>query len=521
MGRNYNPEDFIIQYPGKYPERIRDIMDDYFERVRKINETEVTGEDVISGRVEAPKLSATITLTEEMLLHFNDKYAPDYKVNLDKNLAQKYGHKDIFAMIGMTCCDEAYNYMMPPQVKDTVLVSQIHSWIKNERLAYAGDTLYMVRDKVEVNDLTPAEGSVYRSIDTKNYGTIYNQNGEVVSRVMFSLMESMKIYKDECLPKPREQFGFPDMWEDPDWFSRPLHKYTDEDYEYFKEIWKNEITRQEDTLYWEDVRVGEILPLGTFGPIKDGVIPLGPYGMGVGGSRNLKPYFMNPETEKQMITDEVTGIKQMPDPEINTPPLPTGIELPVMDMPAPDAVLDTTPDAALDTTPDTSLDTIPDAALDSVSDTIRNGARDGKHEGDAAQISTADIHGGPQLKSALLNLFGRDLQITFIQNYAGYEGRIKSVAWNIMPEETHEAMGKPVPIFLDYVDYLKLATGKEHTTQTIHGCTTDVGIMHGEVIGKRVVDQEYIVTFITWVEDINGDAWSSAKIEVVLPSKNK
>ena len=90
MGRTYNPNDFVVQYPGVYPEQLQPMMDDFFEQVRLINETEVTGADIAAGKVSAPKLSAAITLTKEMLLHFNDKYAPEYKVNLDEELAKKY-----------------------------------------------------------------------------------------------------------------------------------------------------------------------------------------------------------------------------------------------------------------------------------------------------------------------------------------------------------------------------------------------------------------------------------------------
>jgi hypothetical protein len=30
--------------------------------------------------------------------------------------------------------------------------------------------------------------------------------------------------------------GFRDMWEAPDWTSRPAHYYTDEDWEYIKDL---------------------------------------------------------------------------------------------------------------------------------------------------------------------------------------------------------------------------------------------------------------------------------------------
>ncbi|MCR5082569.1 MAG: hypothetical protein K6B15_03755 [Parasporobacterium sp.] len=477
MGRWYNPDDFVTQYPGVYPEKIKGAMDEFFAVVEKINSTEVTGADVVAGKVTEPKLSGKFTLTEEMAHYFNEKYAPDYKLNLDKETAKRYGYKDIFAMLGMTASDECYNFMPPRESRDTVLVSQISSEIENFRPFYVGDTIYMVRDKVEVHDLTPDEGSVYRHVHTKNYGTVYNQNGEVVTKCMFSLMESTKTYKDECLPKARKDFGFPDFWEDPDWRARPMHKYTDKDYDKLKEIWKNEINRKDEILYWEDAKLGEFLPLGTFGVIKDGVIPLYPYGMGVGGSRNLKEYFLNPETEKQMITDAQTGIKLMPNPEINTPKLPEGIELPKMDTAEPPK--------------------------------------------EGADVNTADVHGGPELRNALLNLFGRDVQIAYVEKYAGYHGRVKGIKWNIMPADTHAALGKRVPVFPDYVNYLKKVPGKANETQTAHGLTTDAAIVHGYVYKKDVVGEDFVLTLLTWIEDMDANPWSSAQIDIVLPSKNK
>ena len=478
MGRYYNPDDFVIQYPGIYPENVQPFMDEYFERVRYVNETEVNGADIVAGNVTEPKLTAKITLTDNLIRFYNEKYAPEYKLNTDVAMAKKYGYKDIFTMIGATACDDAYNFMFPPQSRDTVLVSQINSWIENKNPAYAGDTLYMIRDKVEVFDLTPQEGSIYRHIYAKNFGTVYNQAGVVISKVMFSLMESTKLYKDECLPKPRHTFGFPDMWEDPDWFSRPLHVYTDEDYEYFKDLWKNEVVRGEEPLFWEDVAVGDVIPTGTVGPIKDSVIPMKPYGMGVSGSRNLKEYFLNPELEAQMVVDEVTGIKQMPDPEINTPPMPDGIELPARDV-----------------------------------------AGDPDEGDSASDIETASIHSGPQLKIALLNFMGRDIATAYVENFVGYHGKIKNVRWNIMPADTHAALGKPVAVVEDYVNFIQKVPGKESTTLTIHGLTTDVAIMNAQVIGKTVVDQEYLIKVIVWIEDINKEAWFGAEFDIALPSK--
>ena len=65
MGRIYNPDDFIMQYPGVYHGAAKEAMEKYFAMIEEINSTEVTGADIVAGTIPAVKLGATLTLSGE------------------------------------------------------------------------------------------------------------------------------------------------------------------------------------------------------------------------------------------------------------------------------------------------------------------------------------------------------------------------------------------------------------------------------------------------------------------------
>jgi hypothetical protein len=118
--------------------------------------------------------------------------------------------------------------------------------------------------------------------------------------------------------------GFRDMWEAPDWTSRPAHYYTDEDWEYIKDLWSKENRRGSEFLYWEDVKIGDEPTWTVDGPILESLMPTTPYGMGCGGSRTMKKEIMDPEIFKTMIRDEKDGIYRLPNKEDYIPAIPDG-----------------------------------------------------------------------------------------------------------------------------------------------------------------------------------------------------
>lgn len=486
MGRYYNPDDFVIQYPGKYTGPAKEAMASYFSMIDTINNTEVTGEDILAGTVKEPKLGATLTFSEDFIRYCNEKYAPDYAPMLDPEVARSEGYKNIFAMIGLTACDDVFTLPTPPEARDTLLVSQIFHHIESLRPVYPGDTVYMVRDKTVITDLTPETGSLYRHLHQKNYGTVYNQKGEIVNKVCFSLMESLKVYKDDCLPKPRTAFTFPDMWEDPDWFSRPQHIYTDEDYARFRDVAKNEVLRGNAPFFWEDVAVGTRIPDGMFGPIYDGVCPTKPYGMGVGGGRKLRRELLDDACFEAMVTDPATGIRTTADPSYNVPEAPDGIR-PFFIASGGDSLDTDSPEPA---------------------------------EEKGGEINTADIHKTANERSALINFMGRDIALGHIMDWLGYHAVIHSCDWSIMAPDVHTALGKPVPAVPFFKNHARLVPGMETTTIPIHGLTTDLALTKAQVIEKYVEGQRHMIRIVFWNTDIEDRIWITGDITAELPSKN-
>ena len=388
---NHNPNDFIIQYPGLYEGAAKEGIEKYFSLINEINNTQVSVEDIVAGRVTAPKLGGVLEATETMMKYQSGKYAPDFKPLFDAEIAKAYGYKNIYAMPCFGACDDVNTQPAPPEVRDTLLVSQICHEVEFVNPIYPGDTLYMIRDKVDVQDLTPETGSIYRHLFQKDYGTTYNQRGEVVCKVCFGTMESLKLYKEECLPKPRSEMDFGDIWEAPDWLSRPPHIYTDEDYEKIKNIWANECNQGDVPLYWEDVKVGDEPAPTAYGPILEGVTPMKPFGMGIEGCRSLKKEIMDPEVFKTLVCDEHNGIWSSPNPEVNCPTTPDGMSAPKQ----PDGM----PGGAAIT----------------------------------GEVNTADIHKTGADRSPLINFLTRDIALGHIMGYIGYHGKICNMRWSIMP----------------------------------------------------------------------------------------
>lgn len=67
MGRNYNPDDFIMQYPGVYHPAAQEAMAKYLAMIDAINTTEVTGQDIVNGTIPEVKLGATLPLSGDFI----------------------------------------------------------------------------------------------------------------------------------------------------------------------------------------------------------------------------------------------------------------------------------------------------------------------------------------------------------------------------------------------------------------------------------------------------------------------
>jgi hypothetical protein len=465
---------FIKVYPGKYLDREKALVAKFLADNKAIADRgPVDVQALIHGTLpkDTPGIADKLEVTEAMVRYDNQKYDPENRVLNDAAYAKSLGYDNIQAYPTFAACDDLIMAPYPTAARDTLLVSQLNHNITIYKPVYPGDTLYTVLNSRTMVEVTPPEGSYYRSVIIISQASLYNQKGEKVNDATFRVTESLKFYKEGLAPKNP---GFKDIWEAPNWTSRPVHKYTDKDWEYIKSLWAKEKRQGATPLYWEDVKVGDQPAWTVDGPIMKSIDPVKPYGMGLGGSRTMKKEIMDPATFKTMVRDEDTGIYHTADPSVYIPQIP-----------------DQKPKEETSATP---------AAK--------------------GEINTKDIHKQTESRAMLINFFGRDCAIRAIHNWMGDHGEITNIRWGIMEPETHAAFGKVVPKspysedFLSHVPYMK---GKHVSA---HGLTTDLAITKSYVYNKYVKDGQYLVDVAWWVESIDGYIWEAGGVTVKLPSKN-
>lgn len=490
--REYNPEDFIVRYPGQYDEKEQEALDKWWKEARAINTRgPIDVQAMINGTLpkDTPGIGPKVEVTEAMVKYNHAKYEQENPLFNDPEYAKKAGFKDIPVYMTFGAHDDSYTCAFPPEARDTLLVSQASHWVESYTDVYAGDTLYMVIDERDMIDLTPEEGSVYRTAALYNAGTVYNQRGEVVNKCGFHYEESVKTYKPGRKPEDFEAMGFFGFWEDPDWQTKEDHEYTDQDYEYMKSVWQNEKIRGAEPRYWEDVKIGDEPAHTLEGPLIESALPSAPYGQGIGGTRTMKKEILDDEIRKTMIKDK-HGILRLPNEKDYTPAIPDGVQAAFM---------------------------VEDGRGDALNEKTNAESEAGSA---AMDVDTADIHGAAgDERAAIINFYGRDLATHCINNWMGDKGRIFSLKWSIMPPETHADYGKPVPVSPYYVHWINQAPGMEDAKITSHGLTRDTAEVCSVVADKYIKNGMYLVKLIWWIKDINDSIWINGCAEVELPHK--
>ena len=470
----FDPNDFVVLYPGVYTEKEKALVEKYLADNRALEERgDIDVQALIKGTLpkDTPGLGPSYVASEAMIRYNNEKYDPENPILNDAEYAKKLGYRDIIAMPCFGANDDIFMVPYPPEARDTLLVSQLNHSITSYVPVYPGDTLYLVSNSRHVTDYTPTEGSVYRSVVLRSTGSVYNQRGEKVNDVVWRVTEGLKIFQEGEKP-PR--MGFRDMWEAPDWMSRPAHYYTDQDWEYIKDLWSKEKRRGSETLHWEDVQIGDEPTWTVDGPILESLAPTRPWGMGTGGSRTMKREIMDPKVFKAMIRGERDGIYRLPKREDYVPAIP--------DDPS--------------TVP---MPPMPDAGW--------------------AVIDTADIHKQTESRAVLINFLGRDIAVRHINNWMGNHGWIRNIRWGIMPVEAHAALGKTVPLNPDAEYFLGKIPHMKGKHALAHGLTGDLALVKSYVYDKYFRDGEPLVELGWWIETIEGDIWLAGGVTVKLPSK--
>ncbi len=463
---------FMLRYPDRLDKREAPYYaqkDAEEKAVRDRGPVDVDA--LVHGRLPAgtPGLGEVVPANRDIIDYENRKYIPDNPLFTDPDYARRAGYKDTPAMPTFAAHDDSFMRCVPRESRDIMLVSGLNHSVTSYRPIYPGDTLYIVVDDNHHTDLTPPEGSVYRSIAMENSGKIYNQNGELVNECIFRVMENLKTFQDGQRP---EEFA---SWESPAWTSREDHYYTDEDWDRIRDIWANEYIRGADTLYWEDVRIGDEPALTCDGPIDDSLEPIAPWGQGIGGSRTLRKEIMDPAVFSTMKRNPKDGIYRLEKRSMSYPAYP-------------------------------QYD-------------LRTHYNSSEGFGATSFMDNDDPLCDPPERFMIINYAGRDYAVRHFTNWMGDRGWLRNISWGIMNTECMRAYGYDLPVNPEarvFMEKYPSMLGK----CIHHPIERDVYIIHSHVVNKTVEGKDHLVEFVWWAETITGLVIEEGTAQVVLPSKN-
>ena len=159
-----------------------------------------------------------------------------------------------------------------------------------------GDTFTTEPGENEFRDITPEGGSTVRCLWSSSETFMYNQDGDLAARSIMRSGSNFKRYKnpEDRGPKklPRKNMAQ----------FRPCHTYTEEDYERIRELWRGEKVRGKDTLYWEDVNIGDEPAPTCDGPIT-AIDMIRLHGETIVGSRDMRQAILEDRTGRYETDD--------------------------------------------------------------------------------------------------------------------------------------------------------------------------------------------------------------------------
>ena len=462
-------KEFVKFYPGIYTEREKAALREFMDVCDAIAKRgPVSPADISAGKVTEDMPGVyTQLMTEEIIRYNNAKYDPDNPVYNDEEYARKLGYAGLPAIQMIAGHDDTFMAPFPRNARDYMLVSGLNHEVSCYAPVYPGDTMYFIVDERHILDLTPPEGSEFRSVAIETSGSVYNQRGELVNKVAFRCVENLKALTDpENMMEPDER-----DWIGPDWASREEHFYTDEDWEKIIGIWKNEHRQGAEPLYWEDVPVG-FMPAETLdGPIDDSIEPTFRLGMGNGGTRTLRHEIMDPEFRKTMYRSKKNGIYRMP---VRTDSWPK----------APDMKI----------------------------------KYDEDYGGGFRSVDLPDDQESDRFM--LINFMGRDVALRHLNNFMGDYGKLVDIKWGIMSPDSLASRGFTVPKSPNATDFLSVVPFKKDEPITEHGMERDVMWVKSYVFDKYCADGKHYVRLAWWVDTILGETYESGWATVELPSRD-
>lgn len=461
-------KEFVMFYPGVYTAREKACLEAFLEECRAIEARgPIAPADIAAGRIgeDLPGVY-THVVTEEEICYNSLKYDPLNPVYNDESYARRLGYASLPALPTLVAHDDSFMRPFPREGRDYMLVSGINNEVSFGKPVYAGDTVYFIVDERHILDLTPAEGSEFRSFAIETKGRICNQRGELVNEVIYRVTENLKSLTDpeHMLPEGERE------WIGPAWDQRPDHYYSDEDWEKILDIWKHEHRQGAEPLYWEDVPLG-FRPADTLdGPVDDSVEPTYRLGMGNGGTRTLRKEIEDPDFRKTMYRSEITGIYRMPNRA--------------------------------------------DAWPKELTVERKYGEEAG---GGFRSVDLPQEEESPRF--VFINFMGRDYALRHINNFMGDHGRLADIQWGIMNPESLASRGFDIPGGPNERKFLSVVPFKKDCVITEHGLERDVMWVKSYVFDKFCRDGKHYVRLAWWIDTILEETFEAGWATIELPSR--
>ncbi len=461
-------------YPGVYTPEEQAVLDACQAEKDALNSRgDIDIDDLIHGRIPkgTPGVGRADQVTKMKLMSNYLQADPENRLYFDEEYAKNSPYGAVIALPLMVAHDGAFFDAMPWQLRDTLTISGLTHDFDILEPVYEGDTLYYVTDEQTFQDITPKEGSEFRTFDITGKGRVYNQDGKLVCRGRSRVKESLRLKKEGSSPKQMIGQDCPDWWS-----IAPIHYVTDEEWDMIRGYWRREKVQGAKPLYWEDVQVGD-MPV----PTVDG------------------PFMMV----------ELGGPPPMPEdgemPEGGPPEDMEGGPHPgpgPMDLPDP-----------------SSIKTVRQMMEDpELSRTLV------RSEVDGAYYPPDKLPDANKKRSIIMNFHARDTAYRMISNWMGDHGWVSNIKWRIMVKtpgydtppypDNPKSFVADVPVYVDP----NLENWYDHQQ---HGLEHDFLITKGYVTRKFVEDGKHYVELAWWISRLFGKIYEEGTAIIRLPSKTE
>lgn len=465
-------DEWEFYYPGQYNDEDAKVFQEFQVELDKINKANIKIDDLISGKLPrgTPGVGQATEITSKNMLEIAGQFVGNIPLFNDAGYAKKTKYGDLIAFPLISALEVMPAMFKTKGIADYMMVSSHNDTNKYYKPFYEGDKLYTLIDEQRFEDITPASGSRYRTFIMSGRARVFNQKGELVSEAANVLKESFRRRKD---PEKRDPDGA-HAWESPFWWSREPHMYTDKDWEYIKGMWKNEKVRGAETLYWDDVKIGDEPTPTLVGPVltdeqRNNMSAIPQWCI------DIRKNVLDPKTLSKMVKNK-WGIYVLPEYLEKKPsgPKPEG----------------------------------------------------GPPSDPAMSGSTSPIIWNNDGRAIFHNSVAAKCAAGMLCNWMGDAGWIQQIYWDIMsvppgyPESVIPSIPvKLMPSLFDKYPYMEKVPYMKDKRAECHGMEGDVIISKAYVANKYQKDKEYLVDLVWWCETIEKDIIEEGLATIKLPKK--